>query len=136
MHPTYHEYDQDEAIILDEAAPLGSSHQVMLEMLAGINKITHMLAKEYEQPEIDTPVMLSGGQETILSREGRRFLLIYSPVQIAACTLNMLGVKSQVTLGVGWTIINGPDRTIITPPGSTSQQVIIRATNWTQGSAI
>lgn len=118
-----------ESLVSERAG--GILHQIRAELMA----IKLMLAKEMEQPEEDTTTTLTN-VEIRLQRNGRRFVLIFTPVGIMNVLFNTLGIAFTYTLLPGWNIINLPDGTFMSGPPGTKQVIIIRQTNWYNGSAI
>lgn len=141
MYPTFAQdediitHDQDVAIPALEASEQ-STHDVLRQINAGIASLVHMQTKEYELTELIEQRTLTAS-EMILDRKGRRYLVIWSPVAVTGCALNLWGITGYTfTLAAGWNVVNAPDRSILTGPASGSQLIIIKCTNWFQGSAL
>ena len=110
--------------------------QVLNNIQATLQGISHMLSKEYLLEDIYTNVTLTAN-ELRLDRQGRRFLVIFTPVAINNVPVNVLGIRGYtVSFGVGWTIINLPDGSIIQAPAATNQPIMIKATNWVESGAV
>jgi len=99
-------------------------------------EITHMLTKQFEQHDFVETKQLNANQEFTLDKHGRRWVLIFTPIALASITINIQGVTGSITIPAGWSALNEPDRTILTPPSTfTSQLVVMKYTNFWSGSA-
>ena len=121
--------------ILHPGEPETASINVAHQILDAVNRVAHMLLKEYELEELYEYVTLNNN-EIPIRRQGRRFSLIFVPTAVANCVLSTMGISYTFNLPVGWTILNMQDGTTIKAPSGTSQIAIIKYTNWIQGSVI
>ena len=138
---------QDQQIVRDELhtsiAALMASNMTISEMLAVTNAklqaLVVMLAKEYEQSDIDETVPMNSVTEYEIRRQGRRYVTVFAPVAVPACVLNMRGVLYTFPLAAGWNNLGSPDGSRLTMPAlavTTTVNIIIKATNWMQLGAI
>ncbi len=135
---------QDMGIALDDlkanvtalAASHASDQRLLADIASSLQGISHMLTREYLLPDVLYSAEMTPS-DTKLNRNGRHYILIFTPVAIANVTAKVLGIGGYTfTLNAGWNNLEFPDGTVLNGPTGGTQQVIIKITNWTQAGAL
>lgn len=117
------------------AVPLAVLPDTHAQMLQTLLNIEQLLMAEYGMQDLDVPTILTAAEITI-EKQGRHFVAIFSPVAVSNVVINCYGYLYTFALAAGWTVLNPPDRAILSGAAGTRQPIIIRYSNRYQGSAI
>ena|SRR6185312_13297556 len=118
-------------------APLAESDDWRDRIEGHLAAMQLMLSKEYQQTEEDTWVTLTASAETVLRRQGRRYLCIWTPTALSNIVFSVQGQLATLSLTAGWNNVSLPDgTTLVLASGGSASLVLIRLTNWFYGASI